>query len=127
VSISREGSLDGIEYIPYTFEDALAAENIKLFSGIDSPTGMLNKFKKAINYSSDANELNKSLYEAVSQSGKAKFALDLLFLVDPLRLTMPRYIKEGLLWLQKQLLEHRRCVIHAPICPAQQREGDAPQ
>lgn len=89
------------EAIPYTFEDAMALSNLGLFREIEKPTGMLGKMQKALALPT-LEGCSKSLYEALS-GDKAAMALDLMFDVDPLRLVVPNYIKEGLEWLEKEL------------------------
>lgn len=127
VILSQNGNLEGGEFLPYTFEDALVAENISVFSEINGATGLLKKMKRAIETTPNVSDLGRKFYEAVRNSEKAKFALDVLFLVDPSKLTVPSYIHNGLQWLQNQLMKHRRGIIHAPICQAKQPEGGESQ
>ncbi|MDN4733274.1 hypothetical protein QYZ42_09325 [Vibrio parahaemolyticus] len=47
-------------------------------------------------------ECCQEMFDAL-KGEKAKMALDLLFEVDPEKLLVPEYIKEGLDWLEKQL------------------------
>lgn len=42
------------------------------------------------------------LFKALKEE-KAKMALDILFDVDPEKLSIPKYIEEGLDWLQSEL------------------------
>ena len=90
------------EAIPYTFEDALVFENLNLFKDIDG-SGLINKFKEAINNKKNAKDIGKAMFEALRKGDKARFALDLLYLKDPKELKVPTYIHEGLSWLQEQL------------------------
>jgi len=122
VLLSQE--TDGLvgELIPYTFEDALIAENIQLFRKVDNPRGLLAKFKTAIEVSSDVINLATNLYDAIKKCEKAKFALDVFYILDPSKLNTPSYIQEGLAWLQKQLMNHRKGVLHTPLSPTEQSE-----
>lgn len=97
-------TLDGTEteVIPYTFEDALAYENIELFKGMDG-TGLIKKFNKTFSEKTDAKEISEELFEAFRSGDKAKFALDLLYLEEPERFKVPTYINEGLEWLKAKL------------------------
>jgi len=90
------------EAIPYTFEDAIALTNIKLIKNLNKPTGMLAKMKKAVTLGS-LDECCTELYNALDKD-KAKMALDLLFDVEPKDLKIPKYIEEGLGWLQAELV-----------------------
>lgn len=89
------------EAIPYTFEDAIALSNIQLFRGLTESTGMVKKMHEATMRDS-LKECSTSLYKAL-EGEKAKMALDLLYDVDPGRLTVPMYIDEGLKWLENEL------------------------
>jgi len=101
IQVKFSDSTDEQEAIPYTFEDAIALTNIELIKSLTKPTGMLGKMKKALELGS-LNECCAELYSALDQD-KAKMALDLLFDVEPEKLEIPVYIKEGLEWLQAEL------------------------
>lgn len=93
---------------PTTFEDSLAYENISIFKELEG-TGMLGKFKDAINKYFDSNisdisSLNQSFYSAIRKGNKGKFALEVLFGVEPENLKIPKYILEGLDWLRDILV-----------------------
>ena len=92
------------EFIPTTFEDALAYANSKLFRNIKG-TGLIKKFKDAFS-EEDAETISKKVYDAVADKNakKADFALDLIFAKDPSNLIIPQYISEGLEWLKTVLL-----------------------
>ncbi|MCB1451395.1 MAG: AAA family ATPase [Nitratireductor sp.] len=90
------------EFVSNTLEDALAAQNLNLFSSGDGK-GLFAKFKAAIDGSSTIAELQAKLFEELKAGGKAEFALDLLELENPAALQPPLYIREGLVWLAGQL------------------------
>jgi hypothetical protein len=91
-----------VEIIPSTFEVALAFDNIELFKSLKG-TGLIAKIKEALTVDHAA-EAGPKVYEAVRKSNKGDFALDLLFLEDPKKLTVPTYIAAGLKWLEEQLI-----------------------
>lgn len=91
------------EAIPYTFEDAIVLSNISLLKDLESPTGMLKKMQEGL-FKDNLSECTKALYDALSGE-KAKMALDLLFDVDPKQLEVPKYIYDGLEWLENKLTE----------------------
>ncbi|MGN7614229.1 ATP-dependent nuclease, partial [Magnetococcales bacterium HHB-1] len=91
------------EALPYTFEDALALENHSTFKELVNPTGMVKEFHEAIKSKRTVHTLCESLFESLKEGDKAKFALDLMYNIDPKKLTIPAYILDGLLWLQQQL------------------------
>lgn len=98
----KEGGKE-IEVIPYTFEDALALSNVELFRGLDINKGLLKKMKEALALD-DIQAASKSMFETLGKSAKkAEMALELLYLKEPSELSTPRYISEGLLWLQQKL------------------------
>jgi predicted ATP-dependent endonuclease of OLD family len=89
------------EAIPYTFEDSLVFENFDIFKKLVGK-GLLKKMIEAAN-ETNVKESCTAMYEALKTGEKAKFALDLLYLEDPLKLKTPLYIKEGLEWLEEKL------------------------
>nr|WP_321257936.1 AAA family ATPase [uncultured Pseudodesulfovibrio sp.] len=109
VALDKENSGDAY---PYTFEDALALENIELFKKIQG-NGLVRKFAKAVNSSLTVSELSSELYGAIKKTngGKANFALDMLYSVEPEKLNPPSYIYGGLLWLQDKLVNKRKEVV----------------
>lgn len=108
-AILKEGKSE--DAYPYTFEDALAVENIKAFKTIEG-SGLVSKFAIAVNSSGTVSELTEKLYNAISDDGvKAKFALDMLYCVDPGKLIPPKYIYDGLQWLQDRLVIRRKEIV----------------
>lgn len=89
------------EVVPYTFEIALALENLNIFKTI-AGTGLIAKFKDATNLPT-ITEANKAMFEALKNGKKAEFALELLFREEPKKLATPTYIAQGLDWLKTQL------------------------
>jgi predicted ATP-dependent endonuclease of OLD family len=87
---------------PYTFEDALAFENLTLFSELDG-TGLVRKFREAITNGGGAAAIGEQMYLALKNGKKAEFALDVLEVENFDRIVVPRYIAEGLEWLLAQL------------------------
>lgn len=87
--------------IPYTFEDAIALTNIELIRDLPETKGMLTKMKEALK-SDSLDECCEKLFKALDK-GKAEMALDLLFYANPKELKVPKYIEEGLEWLQSEL------------------------
>jgi hypothetical protein len=90
-----------VEVIPYTFEIALAFENIGLFRNLGG-NGLIKKFNKAVNLPTVA-EANRAMFDALESGKKAEFALELLYLEDPGSLKTPAYISGGLEWLKNKL------------------------
>lgn len=98
-----EYSKKGEKAIPYTFEDALALSNIELFKKKTSSIGLLKKMADAVEKES-ITEACAAMFEALDKgSKKAEMALELLYTTEPTELIPPRYILEGLEWLQEQL------------------------
>lgn len=90
------------EALSYTLEDAIVMANLGLFENLPG-NGLIGKFRNAIANSSDLKALSAELKTALESGGKAEFALDLLEINDPVSLKPPAYIKNGLLWLVRQL------------------------
>ncbi|SMR76651.1 MULTISPECIES: AAA family ATPase [Stenotrophomonas] len=102
VEVAPPGAADPDTAVPYTFEDALAFENIAFFAAFEG-TGLVRKFREAIKAGGGAAAIGSRMYQALKDGKKAEFALDLL--EDPGfdGLVVPRYIAEGLEWLLAQL------------------------
>lgn len=90
------------EALSNTFEDALVFDNLAVFKKLEG-SGLIKKFKDAINEKQTVSELGKDFFNALRNGNKAEFALELLYLQDPKALKVPTYIYEGLSWLQDQL------------------------
>lgn len=90
------------EALSYTLEDAIVMANINLFERLQG-TGLIAKFHAAIQKSPDLKALSRELKAALDHGDKAEFALDLLEIEESDSLKPPVYIKDGLLWLAKQL------------------------
>ncbi|MBF2754395.1 MAG: AAA family ATPase [Gammaproteobacteria bacterium AqS3] len=101
VSVEFKGKRE--EALCNTFEDALIMENLKLFQNHLPSNSLGEKFKTAIDTSSDLEALRNQIFQALEAGGKAEFALDLLYISEPIKLQPPSYIREGLRWLIKQL------------------------
>ncbi len=102
VNVTLPGAVDPEIVLPYTFEDALALENITFFSELNG-IGLVRKFKEAINAGGGVTDVGGRMYEALKDGKKAEFALDVLEADGFDRLVVPRYISEGLEWLLVQL------------------------
>ncbi|MBF0463438.1 MAG: hypothetical protein HQL87_18915 [Magnetococcales bacterium] len=65
---------------------------------------MIKKFKDAISASTNAHELGCKMFDDLKDcDNKAKFALDILYDIEPQKLTVPTYIHKGLSWLQTKM------------------------
>lgn len=95
------------EALANTLEDALLFENIDLFLE-QTGTGLVAKFKEAIENSATIDELGVKLSESLETGSKAELALDLLEFKDASKLRPPTYIREGLLWLAEQLRQRQK-------------------
>lgn len=99
--------------VPRTFEDALIFENIEFFSRAkekEEELGLIKKFKDIIQNNNDISKLHQTLLEALEKSTKAEFALDMLYSKDLAKIKVPQYIHNGLIWLEKKLLQRQKVV-----------------
>jgi len=87
---------------PYTFEDALAFDNLSFFAELDG-TGLVRKFRDAIADGGGAAAIGGKMYNALKNGKKAEFALDVMEVENFDTIVVPRYIAEGLEWLLAQL------------------------
>lgn len=91
------------EFIPTTFEDALAYTNFESFKTMKG-NGLIKKFKSAFK-SEDESRIAADIYSSIKSKSakKAEFALDVIYNKDPKTIRVPKYIAEGLEWLQREL------------------------
>jgi predicted ATP-dependent endonuclease of OLD family len=106
---------------PYTFEDALAFENLAFFTTLDG-TGLVRKFRDAISAGGCITEIGNDMYLALKSGKKAEFALDVLEVEKFDHIIVPRYIAEGLEWLLKQLKKKQ-----VEILPQEEKAGQLEQ
>lgn len=90
------------EAYPYTFEDAFAFENLEFVSKLDG-YGLVKKFRDAIENENSTAGIGQKFYEALKTGKKAEFALDVIDAESFDALVVPRYMAEGLEWLESQL------------------------
>lgn len=102
LAVTSPGSAESEMAYPYTFEDALAFENLAFFSALDG-TGLVRKFRDAITAGGGATAIGEGMYSALRNGKKAEFALDVLEVEKFDDIVVPGYIAEGLDWLLKQL------------------------
>ncbi len=107
VQVKLKGEKQSSEGIPRTFEDALAFENVDFFRQTNG-TGILKKFKNAIETNIDATELGEALLKALESGSKAEFALDILYSETFESIQVPEYIHKGLLWLENILMQRQQ-------------------
>jgi predicted ATP-dependent endonuclease of OLD family len=103
------------EALSNTFEDALVFENVPIFKDLDG-SGLINKFKEALSEHKTTAAVGQAMFDALQTGNKAEFALNLLYLQEPKNLKVPRYIDEGLSWLQNQL-KTKQMEILTPVIP----------
>lgn len=102
LAVTVPGSAEPETAYPYTFEDALAFENLTLFSALDG-TGLVRKFREAITAGGGATAIGEQMYLALKKGKKAEFALEVLEIEKFDDIVVPGYIAVGLEWLLKQL------------------------
>jgi predicted ATP-dependent endonuclease of OLD family len=102
VDVILPGATASEKAYPYTFEDALAFSNPTFFANLQG-TGLVAKFREAINLGGGAAAVGKAMFEALRTGKKAEFALDVLDSEAFEKLTVPGYIEAGLMWLEQRL------------------------
>jgi len=98
---------DEEEAIPYTFEDSMALSNAGLFKGFEKPKGLLKKLKEAL-AKETLSEACKEMFASLGAGSKAGMALELLYLTEPSELEPPKYISDGLKWLEGKLTKRKQ-------------------
>lgn len=117
INVERQGKT--VSLTPYTFEDAIALENIDVIQKIDG-SGLIRKFSDLANADTDAETLAAALYGVIDDRRKAEFALDLLELKpEPGTFRCPGYISEGLAWLEKRLNSNKAEILDPVVSTAE--------
>jgi predicted ATP-dependent endonuclease of OLD family len=113
VAFQNEINIKGKKIYPYTFEDALIIDNIEIFKLISKSSGLLKKMVESAN-ETDITNVAKKAFDAINAEGakKAEFALDVLYFENPENLNTPKYIKEGLIWVEEQLKSNKNIKIN---------------
>lgn len=108
IPITLKNGKVNMEVSPYTFEDSLVLENEDIFKKIAKSKGLLKKMVDA-SKNGDKMEAAKDMFKAINEKNakKAEFALELFFFEEPNTLKAPKYIKEGLEWVEGILLKSR--------------------
>jgi predicted ATP-dependent endonuclease of OLD family len=120
LSVTVPGSVNSETAYPYTFEDALAFENLAFFSALDG-TGLVRKFRDAITAGGGVAVIGKGMFLALKSGKKAEFALDVLEVEEFDNILVPRYIADGLEWLLSQLKKKQVDVL------PQEEQADRPE
>ncbi|WP_372374537.1 AAA family ATPase [Xanthomonas axonopodis pv. cajani] len=94
------------EILPGTFEDALIYDNLALFSAAKGK-GMVGAVARVAANAMSVDSLASGLFKAISDGDKADFALSILYEQKFKDLAPPRYIEEGLSWLQERVIKKK--------------------
>jgi predicted ATP-dependent endonuclease of OLD family len=107
-----------IETLPATFEDSLLFSNLELSKTIEGGK-LLGKVKEILNGAGSDMEKCKLISGAVRRDNvKAEFALDILMMKAKFaKLAVPKYIHEGLAWLESQLDVTQKVLLKVPARP----------
>jgi predicted ATP-dependent endonuclease of OLD family len=89
--------LNGSEVLPYTFEDSLIFTNKELLDKINKPTSMIKKIQNINNAQDAFDKIRDDNFK------KSVFVLELLYFKDFPQLKTPKYIDDGLQWLNNIL------------------------
>lgn len=74
---------------------------------------MMKKMKDACEEPT-LDECTEAMYEALDNNEKSQMALDVIFDIDPEKLQIPLYIREGLEWLEKELHQASKDFLTSP-------------
>lgn len=97
-----------IEALSRTFEDSLIYSNIELFKKFkfEEAGSLLKTVCESLTSTDPFETVQRKIFDTLKSNSdkKSEFALDLIYYVEPSILNVPRYIKEGLDWLQEKLV-----------------------
>ena len=123
ITVVYSDEIGEVKCIPYTFEDALVLSNIELFRNISVSKGLLKKMKIALTRETILAAC-KGMFDALGGSAKkAEMALELLYLHEPSEFATPKYIAEGLMWLQTELMAKDSDLIEESVAANGEQSG----
>jgi len=132
VLVQLDPATNAVEALPSTFEDALALENLELFKTLEGGK-LATNIKEILALPLEVPALAEKIANAVRDTnGKAEFAMDLLTIKEDLaEVTIPKYIADGLKWLELQLDQNQQQVLQAAatlpaLSPAAPTPASAP-
>lgn len=112
LKVTRPGAMVEETAYPYTFEDAFALENLDFCSKLQGH-GLARKFREAITLGTDVAAIGQVMFDALKDGKKAEFALEVIAAEQFKALVVPRYIREGLDWLEMQLRKKQVEILQA--------------
>ena len=95
-----------IEALSRTFEDSLIYTNWDTFKdhNVFEPGQLIKKLKEGLDRKDSFEAIKSTIFNELKKSEvKAEFALDLIYSMDPDEIVIPKYIDEGLKWLENIL------------------------
>ena len=95
-----------IEALSRTFEDSLIYTNWSTFKDhyVSEPGLLIKKLKEGFEKKDSFDTIKTTIFNELKKSEvKAEFALDLIYSIDPDEIVIPKYIDEGLKWLENIL------------------------
>lgn len=101
------------EALPSTFEDALAFENVDYFRTL-AGSGLTSKFREILNTEADVASGASKLHDALTSGSKAELALDIMASANFDTMKPPRYISEGLHWLEDRMKKQANTIGGGP-------------
>ncbi|WP_054893434.1 MULTISPECIES: AAA family ATPase [unclassified Pseudomonas] len=113
IKIQLPSTENEAEALPNTFEDSLVLSNVQHFKQ-KKGQGLTKPFAAALRESKTADDLGRALFDALREGDKAKFALQVLGDPDFAKLTVPEYIREGLVWLEEKLKKKSKELLIVP-------------
>ncbi|MCM4166579.1 DNA replication and repair protein RecF [Arenibacter antarcticus] len=108
IPVELEDDKKKIIVYPYTFEDSLVLENRIIFRKLTNSKGLLKRMVDATNEQTVQKSADK-MYDIITNPAakKAEFALELFYFEEPNVLSTPKYIEEGLEWLEEKLISRK--------------------
>lgn len=101
IDISHNGSK--IEALSRTFEDSLIYTNWNTLKDLKAsdPGQLIKKLQEGLDKQDSFETIKTTIFNELKKSEvKAEFALDLIYSIDPNKIVIPKYIDEGLKWLE---------------------------
>ncbi|QJP95388.1 AAA family ATPase [Pseudomonas fluorescens] len=105
---------EGIETLPNTFEDSFVLSNVEHFAKRTDKAGLMKAFVKILNEAQTAAAIGERFFNELREGKKAEFVLLVLSDENFPDLEIPKYISEGLEWLEYGLRSKQKELLVIP-------------
>lgn len=105
---------EAIQALPNTFEDSFVLSNAAHFAAKKGGAGLMKSFIRILNEAQTAGAIGEEFFNELREGKKAEFVLLVLGDENFPALEIPKYISEGLKWLESKLRSKQKELLVIP-------------